>query len=326
MSLNTTQMRISSVPLADSRFVWRQVVFGLFLFGQLMSIPCYLLMLYHLLFGRTARKALSNHVIVLILTFNFMSITIDLSMTMDFMRRGTVRSLNPALCLLHQYMAYGIWYGALFLILWASIERHILIFHSKLVSTARGRLLFHYIPLVFSSLYAPILYFYLIVFYPCENVFVATSALCGGPCFFREMPAWFIWYDSFVHFIIPIFLIIVFGVLLLVRVLAQKRRLQQTVTWHQNRKMIVQLILVSSSYLVFCLPYFIITLVQSLGFPRFGSNVIKPYITQMTYVPVIVVPYATLITLSGLNQKLRSLTNCRGNRRTIAPSIVHTRR
>jgi hypothetical protein len=325
MSINTTEMNSSSVPLVDFRSVWRPIVFGLFLFGQLLSIPCYLFMLYHILARKTARKALCNHAIVLILIFNLMSITTDLSMTMDFMRRGIVGSLTPALCLLHQYMTYGIWYGALFLMLWTSIERHILIFHSKLVATARGRLLFHYMPLVFSSLYAPILYFYLIVLYPCENVLVATNALCGGPCFFKEMPTWFIWYDSFVHFIIPIFLIIVFGVLLLVRVLAQKRRLQQTVTWHRNRKMIVQLILVSLSYLVFCLPYFIIILVQSLGFPSFGSNVIKAYIAQMTYVPMIVVPYATLATLSGLNQRLRSLITCRGNRRTIAPSIVHTR-
>ena len=325
MSMNTTVINSSSVTLADFRSVWRPIVFGLFLFGQLMSIPCYLFMLYHLLASKTARKALFNHAIVLILTFNLMSLTIDLSMTMDFMRRGIVGSLTPALCLSHQYMAFGIWYGALSVMLWTSIERHVLIFHSKLVSTVRGRLVFHYIPLVFFSLYAPILYFYLIFLYPCENVFVATNALCGGPCFFSKMPAWFIWYDSFVHFIIPIFLIIVLGVLLLIRVLAQKRRLQQTVTWHQNRKMIVQLMLVSSSYLVFCLPYFIITLVQSLGFPSFGSNIIFPYIAQMTYVPAIVVPYAALATLSGLKQKLRSLTTFRGNRRAIAASIVQTR-
>ena len=325
MSTDTTDMNRSGVPLADFRSIWRQVVFGLFLFGQVMSIPCYIFMLYHLLAGKKARKALSNHAIVLILIFNLMVLTIDLSMTMDFMRRGIVGSLTPALCLLHQYVTFGVWNGALSLMLWTSIERHILIFHSKLVSTARGRLLFHYMPLLFSALYVPILYFYLIVLYPCENVFVATNALCGGPCFFKEMPTWFIWYDSFVHFIIPIFLIIVFGVLLLVRVIAQKRRLQRTVTWHKNRKMIVQLILVSSSYLVFSLPYCIITLVQSLGSPSFGSDVISPYIAQMTYVPAIVVPYATLVTLSGLKQKLRSLTTCRGNRRTIDPSIVRTR-
>ena len=326
MSVNTTEINSSSVTLPDFRSIWRQVVFGLFLFGQLMSIPCYLFMLYHLLAGKTARKALSNHAIVLILIFNLMSLTIDLSMTMDFMRRGIIGSLIPALCLLHQYMAFGIWYQSLSLILWTSIERHILIFHSKLVSTTRGRLVFHYMPLVFFSLYAPILYFYLILLYPCENVFVATSAICGLPCFFEKISPWFIWYDSFVHFFIPIFFIIVFGALLLVRVLAQKRRLQQTVTWHQNRKMIVQLILVSLSYLVFCLPFYVITLVQSLGFPRFGSDAISPYLAQMTYVPVIVMPYATLATLSGLKQKLRSLTTCRGNRRAIAPSIVQTRR
>ena len=325
MSSDTTDMNSSSVLLADFRSIWRQVVFGLFLFGQLVSIPCYLFMLYHLLTGKKARKALSNHAIVLILIFNFMVLTIDLSMTMDFMRRGMVGSLTPALCLLHQYVTFGIWNGALSLMLWTSIERHILIFHSKLVSTARGRLLVHYIPLALFSLYAPILYFYLIFLYPCEKVFDDTTAICGYPCFFETIPAWFIWYDSFVHFIIPIFLITVFGVLLLVRVLAQKRRLQRAATWHQNRKMIVQLILVSSSYLVFCLPYCIITLVQSLGFPSFGSDIISPYIAQMTYVPAIVVPYATLATLSGLKQKLRSLTTCRGNRRTIDPSFVHTR-
>ena len=318
---NSTGITTISAAINNFPFIWRQVKFGLFLFGQLVSFPCYIFILYHLLATRVARNMLHNHAIILILIYNFMTLTIDIPMTMDYWRWGTPR-LIPALCLLHQYVDYGIWYGAVFLMLWTSIERHILIFHSMRVATPRGRLLFHYIPLAVFSLYAPILFLYLIFIYPCTHVFVARNELCGAPCYYRSVPGWFIWYDSIFNYIIPILLIVVFGVALLLRVIIQKRRLRQGIEWGQHRKMILQLILVSSCYLIFDLPFIFIYIMQWCGIPTLSSANVSAYISPLTHVPAMILPYATLVTLVGVKEKLRALVTCRYNRQAIAPSTT----
>ncbi|CAF4246851.1 unnamed protein product, partial [Adineta steineri] len=133
---------------------------------------------------------------------------------------------------------------------------------------------------------------------------------------------WFIYYDTLAHYTIPILLITLFSSILILRFIKQKSRLKQAIKWRQCRKMIIQLSLVSISYLVFDLPYIIIVIVQSSGYPNFGSEIITPYISHLVYVPPIVVPYATLLSLPRLKYKLRSLLFWKRNRRIIAPVTV----
>lgn len=296
---------------------WQHVEFGLFLFGQLMSIPCYLFVIYHLAVKKDARKLLHNHAIVVMLIFNFIHLTIYVSILMNFLMYGYMSFMTPALCLVEQYVDYGIWFGAIFLMVWISIERHILIFHSTLITTTRGRFLFHYLPLTAFTLYAPVLYFYFIFIYPCKPTYDATSDLCGGLCYRRTVPAWYIWYESFVNYTIPILLIAVLGIFLILRVISQKHRSRQAFRWRRYRKMVFQLLLMLSVYLICDLPYIVIIIVRWSGIPTFGSNVLTPYISHLTYVPAIILPYAILLTLPELKQKLHSLMIWKTNRRLV---------
>ena len=231
----------------------------------MLAIPCYIFVFYHLLFNKDARKSLHNHSIILLLFYNFLSLIVDVSLSQSFSLLGYVSSFSPALCLIWWYVNYGIWYGGLFLMLWASFERHILIFHSNLVKTVRGRLLFHYIPIAIFSLYGPLLYFYLIIIISCGQTYDKTIKYCGVPCYYDVIPYWFGLYDSFANYVIPIFLIIVFSLSLFLRFIKQKQRLQQNVTWRQGRKMFIQIMLVSVTYSVFDLPFVIIFLVRQIG-------------------------------------------------------------
>ncbi|CAF0816914.1 unnamed protein product [Adineta steineri] len=88
--------------------------------------------------------------------------------------------------------------------------------------------------------------------------------------------------------------------------------------------MTIQLTLVSTTYLIFDLPYVIIFLVQSCGYPDFGSDIIMPYIASLTYVPAIVLPYATLLALPGLKQKFRNLFFWKRHQRQIVPFTTRT--
>ncbi len=309
---------ISPITTTVSR-TWIKIEFSLLFIGLILSVPCHLFVMYHLLAHKTARRALHNHVITLLLFYNFIDLTIDISLTIIYSLREFVSPFSPVVCLIWQFVDYGIWYGSISLMFWASVERHILVFHPNLVRTIRGRLIMHYIPLAFFSLYTPILYFYLIFVYPCNHIFINTSVRCGSLCYLELVPIWFIYYDSLAHYSIPILLITVFSGALIVRFLQQKSRLKQGTRWRRCRKMIIQIAFVSTSYLVFDLPYIIIVIVQSSGYPDFGSQILIPYIAHLVYVPTIVVPYATLLSLPRLKQKLRRLVICKRNRRAIAP-------
>lgn len=301
---------------------WSNVEFGLFVCGEALAFPCYVFVMYHLLATRAARKVLHNHPVVVMLLLNWLHLAIDLSMTLNHLRLGYVWLFSPILCLIQQFVDTGVWYGAIFLMLWISIERHILIFHNHLVATPRRRLLFHYVPLIIFLLYAPTFYFYLIFFFPCARTFDIHANLCGGACYYFYRLSWLNWYESIANYVIPILLIVAFNGGLFVRIGLQKRRVQQSPNWRRNQKMIMQLFAVSSVYLIFDLPYIIITIVQWSGRPDFGSHVLTPYIAHLTYVPAVVLPFATFVTLPQLKQKLFALLFCSKYR---VPTVIPRR-
>ncbi|CAF1664682.1 unnamed protein product [Adineta ricciae] len=298
---------------------WPKIEFSLFLIGIIFSIPCYLFVFYHLLNEKTARQSLHNHVILILLFYNLLIVTFDLPMTLNFNRLGYVSPFNQTACLLWQFVDNGIWYGALSLMFWASFERHILVFHTNLVSTTRRRLFFHYILLIFFSLYTPMIYVYLVFIQSCGQIYTESTILCGGICLYIDAPVWLQLYDSYIDYILPILLIPVCSITLVCRFLRQKQRLQQNVTWRQCRKMIIQITLISTVYMIFDIPAVIVFIVQVSGYSTFGSNIWFPYLARMTLVPSIIIPFATLLALPKLKDKLRNLCSWKHNQRAVFP-------
>lgn len=286
---------------------WPKLQFSLFLIGQIFSIPCYLFVFYHILFNKIARQSLHNHSILILLFYNFLNVIIDVSLLQNFTRLGYVSPFYPFFCLLWQFIDYGIWYGGISLMFWISIERHILVFHKNLIGTSRRRLIFHYIPIIISSLYAPILYFCLIFLIPCKRIYTIQSFHCGTLCFYSVVPNWFNLYDSFVNYIIPILLIVVFSFSLIIRYIRQKHVLKRSVSWRDCRKMVIQLVLISTIYFIFDLPYVFIFIIEKSGYTNFGDNIIILFIARLTLVPGFILPYGILLSLPDLNQKFRAL-------------------
>ncbi len=87
------------------------------------------------------------------------------------------------------------------------------------------RVFVHYLSLVFVTFYTPIVYIYLIFFYPVAHLYDYTVLLGGGPYYYNGIPLWLIWYESLFHYVIPIFLMIIFSNTLFLRVILQKRHL-----------------------------------------------------------------------------------------------------
>ncbi|CAF0739487.1 unnamed protein product [Adineta steineri] len=243
-------------------------------------------------------------------------------MTLDFNRLGYVSVFNPVLCRIWQFIDHGIWYGAVSVMFWASFERHILIFHPRLVATKRRRLFIHYIPLAFFSLYTPMLFFYLIFLYSCGQTFAATEVRCGIICLYKVALNSLQLYDSYVDNVLPVLLIGIFSITLLFRFIRQRQRMKQAVTWRHCRKMTLQLVLVSAAYNICDLPSIIVSIIHLSGYPNFASYIWSPYLTRLTFVPSIIVPFAILLTLPGLKQKLWPLCIWKRNRRVIVPRAI----
>lgn len=307
-----------SVPL-----FWPRVEFSLFLIGQILSICCYLFVFYCILFDRAGRQSPRNDSILILLFYNFFNVVIDLSLTQDFTRRGDVLLFHPTVCLICQYIDYGIWYGGLSMMLWISLERHLFVFHSTVLGSVRRRVLFLYMPLGVSALYAPTLFFYLIFVLPCDRTYIPTRVRCGSVCFYSVIPYWFNLYDSLVNYTSPIVLIFVLSVAFLLRFFKQKQRLKATVTWRRCRKMVVQLVLVSVTYLLFDMPFLIVSLVRKLGYPTFASNALSPYITRLTFVPAILLPFAPTFGLTDTKRKLQKMYFWRGFPRNVVSVHPH---
>ncbi len=135
----------------DSVIPPSQVQFWTFLAFEIPSLACTIFLLIHLLFNRKLRQALHNHVIIIFLFLTLCIEIFDDPLYIDAYRfGGTVNSfpISIPICLMWWFIDYG-FYGAItFFLAWASIERHILIFHHQLLQTQRQKFLLHYLPLI----------------------------------------------------------------------------------------------------------------------------------------------------------------------------------
>ena len=301
--MNSTDIDNSNGVFFTESSYSKTVKFGLILAGQILSIPSYMFIIYYMISRRLLRNTLHNHVIFVSLLMNFPVILVNFSLHLTYIRHGVISPATVGTCLLWQYLDYGFWFGDFSLKLWAAIERHILIFHSGLLNTRIRRLFLHYMPLAFFTLYCPTIYLYLIFFYPAPHDYDYTVLLCGGPYYYNGIPSWLIWYESLAHYVIPVFLIILLAAALPIRVYLQKSRLRVKNGWRQYRKMPVQLVNIALTY-VFTLPYIVVTIVRWSGYPDFGTDVQGPYFYYCAYVPSLLFPMATILSISNLRKKI----------------------
>ncbi|CAM2724273.1 unnamed protein product [Rotaria socialis] len=296
MPMNTTGIYDSNGVYALDSPLSKRIKFWLIIICETSSIPCYLFVIYQYLYQKELRKAIQNHALMVKLCINFVILTIDLSMHLSFLRLGYVLPSTPGACLLWQLVDYGFWFGDIFLTCWMSIERYILIFYSHWANTPYRCIFIHYIPLIFFSLYCPVVYIYLIFFYPVAHAYDYSFLLCGGPYFYLDIAPWLIWYESLVHYVIPIFVIVILSGAMIIRVLIQKYRLRQIGRWNKYRKMLIQFICISAVY-IFDLPYIIVTIVRWSGLTYFGTDVQGPYFYYVNYIPTILLSFTLLGTI-----------------------------
>jgi hypothetical protein len=155
------------------------VCFWLFFIFDLFAVLCSVFKLYHLLTKRNLWHALRNHPLILMLLFCLVYELIDIPLHLQFLITRIVRPTTPQLCLSWWFIDWGFYYTVEILLLFTSIEWHILVFHSQMLATQRKRFLLHYLPMLLIVLF--IMTFYSIIIFAsiCANSFDYTYDLCG---------------------------------------------------------------------------------------------------------------------------------------------------
>lgn len=175
---------------------------------QVLSLLAHLFVGYHLLFPlQTLKTTPSRHVIVLLLTINFIQLHSDIPFALQYLDTGVVRPSFPATCSFWMFVTTSTYSSSLLLMAWASFERHLLIFHSHWLNTRRRRILVHYSPMVCICLYTTIYYIFVIFFYPFVNNFDYAAAFCGFVCYLSLPTPTLYGIELIVYQVLPTFLI-----------------------------------------------------------------------------------------------------------------------
>jgi hypothetical protein len=223
-------------------------------------------------------------------------------------------------CLIWGFIDWAVYMLQLLLFAWASIERHILIFHDKWVATKKKRLFVHYLPPIIIITYWLIYYSY-VYFYPsCPNRFVTSQMICVTVCSFDSFS--FHVFDTLFNNIIPSLMIVIFSVALLVRIIRQKYRIHQQIRWRKHRKLTIQILSISILYLLITAPWALIIFLRICGLPPNIGVIYENYTNFIDYFIVLLFPFVALLSLPELNTKVKKVLHLQRRKRSIEPQIM----
>ena len=279
----------------------KTIKFIILLILQVGSICCSLFLLFNLIMKPTLHQTLHNHTLIALIIVSFLQTISDLSMTLDYLRVGQASSVT--FCLIWNLFALSNYAVGVWTMTWASIERHFLIFHDRLIGTFRGKILLHYIPLIICLTIPWLYYIILVFFYPCKNNFDQSLLFCGWCCYAQNNQL--VVFNWLAFGVIPTCSITIFSLWLIIRVITQKRRVQQQINWRQHRRMLIQLVSISCLYIFFDSPAIIIGLVRLVQ-PTFAVEIQALYLYYMVYLVPLLVPVVWLSTLQELWTKIRA--------------------
>ena len=291
--------------------------FWFYLVPVIPSMLCSTFVLYHLLKQRALRTAVNNHVIILMIFFGLFYEVTDIVWYIHFYLTGNPLSATPAFCRIWVFIDGCVYIIVSMLMAWASIERHILIFHQNWTATKMKRFFIHYLPLIVCSVYPTMFYGTMFFIVPCGVPFDYAVATCGYySCISGNQALGLL--DSVVNFILPVLVIVIFSVALLARVLHQRCRVHGRIEWRNYRKIAVQLLSISAIYFIFLLPPMVYNTAYTVGLPWDGGSDYYWATMYLGYYTVLLTPFVCIMSLPELRSKYKKLFFFR-QRRAIGP-------
>ena len=309
-------------------FVATEVKLGILICFQIPSLICHLFLIYHLIGNKQLREALRNHVILLFLIVNGLLITIDLSMILHFLRLKQLEENSIDFCTTWNFLDAFLSNLSAFLMMWASAERHLIIFHVRQIfNTNFKRLILHYLPLGLCVIYA--LIFYAVAVYGqfnCRNDehFHYDEIFCGRTCYVHA-DVILSTIDLVINRITCSVLILIFNLALLLRVLHAKRARNQLIRWRRHKKLMIQMLSIATLYLLGTLPASIAELIHVFSLTEHNEeeSVIQEEIfLYLFYFISLIIPFICLVSLPEISSKISSFICCKRATTNVTPHVA----
>jgi hypothetical protein len=281
----------------EDKIVLHRVKFVILLVSQIPSIVITLLIFAFFLTHRAQIHIRQNQALLVLLIVNFVALTADLPMPIHFYRTGIVSPSTPSYCKWWTFFEYSLNLISELLMSVISIQRHIFIFQPRLLDHRLKRYIMHYFPLLFCVIYPLIFYLIIIVFDTCDgSQWVYTSNVCGyANCYlvYNKMLSSFAWA---INNGLPTVIIFLANAVLVIRVVQQKRDRQQLISWRKQRRMTLQLLAISSLYMIAWIPSLIAGVGQRIVSPTFLAQIQLDYLLDLIYVVCLYLPWVLWIT------------------------------
>ena len=121
----------------------RIVRFWTFTISDVLSILCSLFVLYHVLFNRILRQNHGNYVNIFILCVCLIGEVTVIPTYLYFYQNADSWIRSKVFCEIQQFIDWSSYVIIGMLVAWSNIEKHIIIFHDKWISSFRKRLFLH---------------------------------------------------------------------------------------------------------------------------------------------------------------------------------------
>ena len=280
------------------------------------ALICNLILVYYLIMDRTLRRTIHNHGILALLLTTLLTNLVEVPRIINYLQIGIVIPQNQINCLIWQWCDYLLFSLVNLFTLWISIERYLIIFHNNLYRTRNHRLFYHYFPLIFIPIYIIIFYVIAIYIYPCKSEYDYSQPLCGFPCYTVE--ANISMYDLIAHTWIPLFGGIILDIIFLIRVIYRKRvgLQRENIHQHRHRKMVIQVLCLSSLYLLCQTPFSGILFIQLFIFlPQLIQYIQTYYFYYLFWFLTLLLPFVCIGCFPEIVKKIKNqfLRQTRGN-------------
>jgi hypothetical protein len=129
--------------------------------------------------------------------------------------------------------------------------------------------------------------------------------------------------DWVVNGCLNVMLSVLATLVIIIRVLSQKRRVAtQRSIWQRSRRIIIQLVVLSVSYMIVWLPCVICFVITLFTPVPFLSALYSAYLSYYQYVSSLLCPFVCLISSPEIRQAFRNNRIIQLSRHTVKPAVV----
>ena len=279
-------------------------------FYLLLCLEIQALVLYIVIFVfvgnyRNVLRSAQNLSVFILLIPNFLQLLFNMPQTLHYLRLNYVSPATPSYCTFWTFCVFVFNAMSEFLMATISIQRHMLIFNSHMMRVRRKRIFLFHLPLIFCIIYPTIFDFVVVVLYPCDgSKWNYTSNVCGVMNCFLFNPILSL-YNWIFNCGLPTIVNLISDIILFIRVLLQKRHVNQEVTWKQQRTMAFHLFSISGLYAISWIPVVIVGTMQTIHYSTLLANIRRNYITYFPNFVWFFLPWVIIGIWSELRQWIR---------------------